>query len=207
MRPLWRRTNCHTSLRNACAVERAAVVNLQSDPGKAQFPDVAQQCALNMRVWTESIKGSDTGSEGARGRTADAAVGLVGVHNVHGAVHREHHPRRDTPVHQLQVPLEPLRTQAAGYFSSCNIPGQQPVSRDLPTFCGRHTAVHPLQTPLQPLQADDTDRTSRRWNKDALSSIQFASAGPVAAAAAGHRHACCSAMRRAEIGGWELRVL
>ncbi len=205
MRPLWRRTNCHTSLRNACAVERAAVMNLQSDPGKAQFPDVAQQCALNMRIWRESIKGSDTGSEGARGRTADAAVGLVGVHNVHGAVHREHHPRRDTAVHQLQVSLQPLRTQAAGYLSSCDILGQHLISGDFPAFCGRHTAVHPLQAPLQPLQADDIDRTSRPWNMDALSSVQ--SAGPVSATAAGHRHGCCSAMRRAEIGGWELRVL
>mmetsp|Transcript_1222 Transcript_1222/g.3616 ORF Transcript_1222/g.3616 Transcript_1222/m.3616 type:complete len:205 (+) Transcript_1222:377-991(+) len=36
------------------------------------------------------------------------AVGLVGEHHVHGAVHDQHHPRRLAAVHPLQIPLQPL---------------------------------------------------------------------------------------------------
>lgn len=42
-------------------------------------------------------------------RTTDAAVGLVRVHHIHGAVHCEHHPRRDAAVDELQVPPQPLQ--------------------------------------------------------------------------------------------------
>ena len=58
-------------------------------------------------AWVADITGGCGGA--LRARTAEKAVGLVGVHHVHWAVHTEHHPGRHAAVDPLQVPLQPLR--------------------------------------------------------------------------------------------------